>query len=359
MAPPSGQDFAPPFHPMTYLQCQSRIVAFALTLAVAAISLMLAGCGGLNRKACPLPPGVRPLAASHADRGPTWTAGDGRTFPVTIWKNRGVRPKAAVVVIPGWDAALGDYANIGGALAKEGMAVYGMELRWQRWDPVVPERGDPADWHRWVTDAREFIEWVRRREPRLPVIVHGHSFGSMVAMQAAAEMPPSEEPLAGLIVHSPGFPFMQRQPSWLVGSLHALTAVRLPHLWIMKKRGVRLSDDRLWNCRWMNSDDRLMEGYKGRYLLEAYALGQEVRKSSRTLDLPILALAGDRDTLVAPDGPQMAAYLAYLQRELAGGNAESKIIHGQFHVLNQGSSQNAVLNAIRRWVWRTAAATPQ
>ena len=326
-----------------------------LRAALTALASTLSACGGLNRKACPLPTGLAPLPPSHAAGGPAWTARDGHSFPVTIWKNSGYRSEAAVILIPGWDAALADYANIGQALAAEGAAVYGTEMRWQRWDPVAAKRGDPRDWHRWVADVGEFIHWVRQREPDRPLIVHGHSFGAMVAMQATAEMAERERP-AGLIVHSPGFPFMQKQPAPLVGALHVLSSVRLPHLWIMKKRGVRLCDDAVWDCRWMNSDDRLLEGYKGRFLLEAYALGQAVRKSSRTLNLPILALAGDRDSLVAPDDNRMLAYKRYLCCELAGGRAELKVFPGQFHVLNRGSSERETLRAMRRWVRQFADA---
>jgi alpha-beta hydrolase superfamily lysophospholipase len=108
-------------------------------------------------------------------------------------------------------------------------------------------------------------------------------------------------------------PFVRKQQETLKWSaLGLISRVRVPHLLGMKLLGVGPSGDPGYNARWRASQDRVAEGYRGRYFIEASSLGHEVWRNAKNLQVPLLALEGGKDNVVAPepaDKRDMAGWL--------------------------------------------------
>lgn len=235
-----------------------------------------------------------------------------------------------MILVPGWDGTMADYAFLAEHLAAHGYIVYGSEQRTGAYDPERRRHGNPDSWKAWVGDLQEFTDFVRRKHPGLAVFYHGHSFGTLVAMRVAAEAAKKPD---GLILQSVAMPLLIEKESALKGALiGALAWVRVPHLRLAGQLA-KPTGDSLLNCRWLNSKDRVAEGYKVRYFLEAAKLGHLARQSSKALAMPLLALEGSMDDVVAPKPADKVAYDFYLRHELANGRAEVITYRDGYHTM--------------------------
>ncbi len=300
-----------------------------LALGIAVCSL---GCTAINRPSCRLPCGVSPAEPAHRKPyGPQpWQSTDA-AFPYSVWAPKNARPvKAVVILAPGWDGTMRDYAALAEHLAAHGYVVYGSEQRSGVYDPKKGRRGNPRAWHEWVRDLQGFTAFVRRKHPGLPLFYHGHSFGTLVATQTASEA--TQKP-AGLILQSMAMPLLIEKESAAKGALiGAFAWLRVPHLRLAGEVAKPTGDEVL-NCQWLHSRDRVAEGYKVRYFLQAAKLGHQARLSSRALHLPVLALEGEQDSVVAPKPGDKQAYDQYLRHELRGGRAEVIAYRHGYHTM--------------------------
>ena len=313
-------------------------------------ALLLAACASDNQPKCQLPAGVKPFPKCHTNPAKhEWCATSGVRLPYMLalpgGKSRGV-----VILVPGWDSVTGDYAPITRDLVRHGYAVYGSENRTFAYGPPNLQ-GTARDWHPWVEDVKAFSRFVQARHPGVPVFWHGHSFGAVEVLQAAAEAAGGDTP-AGIIVHSPGFALMPERKNFLRGVLYgSVVWATFPQVSQAEKKNLLPTTDCLWNCRWLHSDDRLRQGYKVRFLITSADMGILARHTSRTLRLPVLAMRGGKDRL-AINGvdSQRSAYDGYMTHELAGGRAEQFYREEGGHMLTEGSTQQEALRAITRWL---------
>ncbi|MEO6741632.1 MAG: alpha/beta hydrolase [Chthoniobacteraceae bacterium] len=278
-----------------------------------------------------------------------WPAMGGVMLPYMLALPAG-KPRGVVLLVPGWDSVTGDYAPITRELVRHGYAVYGSENRTFAYGPPDMQ-GTARDWHPWVEDVKAFSRFVKARHPGVPVFWHGHSFGAVEVLQAAAEASGSAAP-AGIIVHSPGFALMPERKNFLRGVLYGSVAwATFPQVSQAEKKSLLPTLDELWNCRWLHSDDRLRQGYKVRFLITSTDMGIAARPTSRTLTLPVLAMRGGKDRLaINGDESQRSEYDGYMTHELAGGRAEQFYRAEGGHMLHEGSTQRAALRAITCWL---------
>ncbi len=304
------------------------------------------GCTALNHPSCRLPEGIWPLPPAHEKpyRPAPWGSGD-QAFPYSVWTPKAPRPvQAVVILIPGWDGTMTDYAVLAEHLAAHGYAVYGSEQRAGVYDPEAKRRGNPQHWHEWVRDLQEFTTFAARKHPGLPVFYHAHSFGTLVAAETAAEPVGTRRP-DGIILQSMAMPLLIEKESALKGAIiGALACVRVPQLAIMESANLGPTGDPVLNCQWMQSKDRLAEGYKVRYFLEAAKLGHRVWETSEKLTLPVLALEGEQDNVVAPKPADKWAYDQFLRYRLRGGRAEVIRYHGGYHTMTIVRTGNPALD---------------
>lgn len=295
-------------------------------LAAAAI-ISLSGCAVINRPTCELPANVAPLPAAHTKpyEPEPWKSFDGSRFPYSVWKAHGEKARAVVILSPGWDGTMLDYTPLAEYLARAGFTVYGSEERTGVYDPSWWRRGNPSNWEDWVRDFQSFTNFVAAREPGLPLFYHGHSFGTLVVLQTAAQS--RQDHLArvprGIIIQSLAMPFLieKENPALQAGLFATIGGVRFPQLTLMELLKSGPTGDKVLNCQWERSPDRLARGYEGRYFLEAARLGHQARVNAGRRGPPVLALEGCKDEVVAPKPDQKVAYHEFLTQTLRSGHA--------------------------------------
>ncbi len=304
-----------------------------------------------NSPCCTLPCGVEPFPPCHASPPQhVWRSFDGTELPFTFaLPDTGV-PKGIVLIVPGTDSVTSDYASVIEEVLRHGYGVYGCENRTFRYGPEH-SRGDARNWQPWVEDLRGFSRFVHQRHPGVPIFWHGHSFGGVQILQTAADSEAEDLP-AGLIVHSPGFGLMFRQATFLRGLSYGIFAwLRVPWTRLIEVADLPMSDDPVFDCRWKHSDDRVREGIKVRYFIQAANMGIAARNSSPHLKLPVLALWGGRDRQGLGGNEKLRAeYNHYMQHELAGGRAALFYREQALHLLTEGSTKQDALTAIIGWL---------
>lgn len=308
---------------------------------------------GPNSSQCKLPPGVAPLPPCHKPGDPTWQTFDGTKLPyVEVTPPLGAE-KAVVIVVPGWDAVTGDYLHLMEGLAAKGYCVCASENRAERYDPVEARRGEAVPWHDWVADLTAFTEWVAKRHPGKPIFYHGHSFGTLIVIEAEAEAEKraTGPHVQGVILHSPAFPMLDKDPlapSVTIGRL--LSFVRIDQVSWSEAQHVGPVGDEVDNCRWFESSDRLKKGYSLGFLIKTVELGHAARRSSHDLRVPVMAMEGLRDRVVAPVPRVRKEYHDYLTQELCGGHATVKVYPEGFHLITEGASRNQAMADVVAWM---------
>lgn len=266
--------------------------------------------------------------------------------------------------MPGWDGTIADYRVLAEHLRAHGYAVYGSEQATGVHDPVAKRRGHPRHWPEWVRDLQDFTSFVAQRHPRLPLFYHGHSFGTLVAAQTTAAAKVAHRP-AGLILQSVAMPFLIERESALADVfMGAASWMRVPHLALIEATGRGPTGDATLNCQWLRSEDRLRIGYKVGYFHEAAKLGHQVWQTSQKLTLPVLALEGERDNVVAPKPADKARYHRFLSERLRGGQADVLPYPDGYHTMTITPTGNPALNRttekvlrdITHWLDRQTAA---
>ena len=119
--------------------------------------------------------------------------------PYLSWLPGKRKARVAMLCIHGFSLHKGCFEAFGQAMAKEGIAVYAMDLRGFG---ELKDKGDNTelDFDGCLADIKGMLELIHKRHPDLPVIILGESMGGAVALRATALYP---DLLSGLIAAVP------------------------------------------------------------------------------------------------------------------------------------------------------------
>lgn len=321
-------------------------------------TLLLAGCA--NHVTCT--PLDLAQARCHEPNATRWPSSDGKSLPaIAEMPPYGTRIKGVVILVPGMDGTLCDYRSLTHALVQHGYAVHGFEHRTMKYDPVESAQGTARDWQTWVRDLQKFTGDVRRQHPGVPLYVHGHSFGAVVALQALAEDSRDATKRAlspdGVILQSPAYALLPAQNPWLTNAmLWPFGWMRIPQLALMESKKLEMTSSKEWNCAWMRSEDRVAKGYTLGWFRQVWKMGHKARAFSETGQLPpTLVLRGEKDFIALGGKPGQflaqkpegyAAYVGHLGRK---PNAEKNYEEGR-HLLTEGPGRQRVIRDIVAWL---------
>jgi alpha-beta hydrolase superfamily lysophospholipase len=114
------------------------------------------------------------------------SAADGLRISVSAWMPP-VQPRAIVLLAHGAAEHAARYARFAGALNQAGYGLHAPDHRGHGRSAVVPGVFAEADgWNRAVADLQQLAMLLRARHPRLPLVLMGHSMGSLMVQQYLA-----------------------------------------------------------------------------------------------------------------------------------------------------------------------------
>lgn len=115
--------------------------------------------------------------------------------------------RTVVALLHGFAEHAGRYSHVVKAWAERGIATLAMNLRGH--GKSEGARGACLTFSEYLDDARELVEFVRRRLPDAPRFLYGHSFGGLVATSLLLDKP---APWRGLLLTSPNFRIAMKVP---------------------------------------------------------------------------------------------------------------------------------------------------
>jgi acylglycerol lipase len=274
--------------------------------------------------------------------GPTIIAGDGwlestgglRIF-FRSWRP-GVPPRAALVIVPGFNAHSAYYTWTAGQLVADGLAVYAVDLRGR--GKSDGERFYVETFDDYVSDVANCVSLVRSREPGVPVFVLGHSAGGVVACLFVLA---HQAELAGFVCES--FAYQLPAPDVALAVFKGLSHVA-PHARILHLKNEDFSRDPK-AVEAMNADPLVAHETQPTRTLAAMVRADERLKNEFSMvTLPLLILHGTADNAARPGGSQ------FFFETAGSSDKELKLYEGHAHDLLNDIGKDEVIADIRHWI---------
>ena len=253
-------------------------------------------------------------------------------------------PRAAFVLVHGVGEHSGRYANLVEPLAAAGYAVFTYDQRGHGLSPGPRVHVDR--WSQYRDDLAAFFGLVAEQAPGLPVVLYGHSMGSLVVLDYVIDQP---EGLAGLIVSGVALQPAGVGKAWQVVAAKMLTHVR-PQLSLdLHIRPDALTRDPTALASAL-ADPALTPKATVRWGTEGLATVTMVRERLGEITIPLLVLHGGDDPLNRPAGAQE------LVDSVSSTDATLTVYSGVRHEPHNDLGHERVATDVIAWLDRVTAA---
>ena len=253
------------------------------------------------------------------------------------------KPRAVVIIVPGFNAHSGYYAWVAEQFVATGLAVYAVDLRGR--GNSDGERFYVDNFEDYVSDVEAVVNVARSRESGLPFFLLGHSAGGVVSCLYTLDHQPD---LAGLICES--FAHELPAPDFALAVFKGLGHLA-PHAHILHLPNERFSrDPKVVEA--MNQDPLIAhETQPTRTMAALVRADERLKKEFPLITLPVLILHGSDDKNTKPDGSQHFYDMA--------GSADKtlKLYEGGFHDLLNDLDKRVVMQDIQDWIGARLPAT--
>ncbi len=245
-------------------------------------------------------------------------------------------PRAAIVIVPGFNSHSAYYAWTAQELVADRLAVYALDLRGR--GKSDGERFYVETFNDYVSDVSRCVALVKSREPGVPLYLLGHSAGGVVACLFALD---HQAVLAGLVCES--FAHQLPAPDFALAVFKGLSHLA-PHAHILHLKNEDFSRDPQAVAA-MNADPLIAhETQPTRTLAAMVRADERLKEEFPRLTLPVLILHGSADKATRPSGSQ-------LFYDTAGSKDKTlKLYEGHVHDLLNDLGKEAVMADIRVWM---------
>ena len=247
-----------------------------------------------------------------------------------------VPPRAAVVIVPGFNAHSAYYAWAAQQLVADRVAVYALDLRGR--GKSDGERFYVETFDDYVSDVWNAVVLVKSREHGVPRYLLGHSAGGGVACLFALD---HQAELAGLVCES--FAHQLPAPDFALAVFKGLSHVA-PHAHILHLKNEDFSRDPQAVAA-MNADPLIAhETQPTRTLAAMVRADERLKKEFPLLTLPLLILHGTADKATRPSGSQ------FFYDTVGSKDKTLKLYDRHVHDLLNDLGKDAVMADITAWI---------
>jgi len=253
-------------------------------------------------------------------------------------------PRAAVVIVHGVGEHSGRYGNLVEPLVEDGYAVYAYDQRGHGLSPGPRVHIDR--WAQYRDDLARFLGLVAEREPGRPVVLYGHSMGSLVVLDYLLEQPSGlVGAIVGAVISAVALRPVGIGKPWQVPVAHVLSRVT-PQLTL----DLAIAPDSLSRdpqaLQALAADPLVTSRATVRWGTESLAVVDRIRKGMATISVPLLVLHGGDDPLNEPEGAQE------LVDAVAGSQTTLVLYPGVRHEPHNDLGHERVAADIRDWLAR-------
>src|SRR6266853_4373416 len=245
-------------------------------------------------------------------------------------------PRAAIVIVPGFNSHSAYYAWTAQELVSDRLAVYALDLRGR--GKSDGERFYIETFDDYVSDVSHCVALVRSREPGVPLYLLGHSAGGVVACLFALD---HQAELAGLVCES--FAHQLPAPDFALAVFKGLSHLA-PHAHVLHLKNEDFSRDPEAVAA-MNADPLIAHETQPTQTVAAMVHADErLKRDFPLITLPVLILHGTLDKNTRPSGSQHFY-------DVAGSTDKTlKLYEGGFHDLLNDIDKEVVIQDIKGWI---------
>jgi acylglycerol lipase len=265
----------------------------------------------------------------------TFTTADGYNIFFRAWRPD-AKPRALVVIAPGFNSHSGYYGWAAEQLAAQGLAVYALDLRGR--GKSDGERFYVNSFGEYENDLAAFVQLAKSREPGLATFLLGHSAGGVVSCIYTLD---HQAELAGLICES--FAFQVPAPDFALNVLKGLSHLA-PHAHVLHLANKDFSRDPAAVAR-MDADPLIAhETQPTKTVAEMVRADERLKQSFAQITLPLLILHGTADKATKPSGSQMFY-------DQAGAKDKKLFLYdGHYHDMLNDVGKEEVMADIKTWI---------
>jgi acylglycerol lipase len=251
------------------------------------------------------------------------------------WRPEGTA-RAAIMVVPGFNAHSGSYEWVAEQFVAKNLAVYAADLHGRGISDG--ERFYVEAFEDYVHDVEAVMAIVKTREPGLPIFMLGHSAGGVVACLYTLDHPTD---LVGLISES--FAHELPAPDFALAIFKGLSHIA-PHAHVLHLPNESFSRDPAV-VEAMNNDPLIANETQPTQTMAAMVRADErLKKEFPLITLPVLILHDTADKNTKPSGSQHFY-------EMAGSTDKTlKLYEGGFHDLLNDVDKEVVMVDINQWM---------
>jgi acylglycerol lipase len=246
------------------------------------------------------------------------------------------KPRASIVIVPGFNAHSGYYAWVSKQFVAVGLAVYAVDLRGR--GNSDGERFSVENFEDYVSDIEAVVKVVRSRESGVPLFLLGHSAGGVVSCLYTLA---HQTEMAGLICES--FAHELPAPDFVLAVFKGLGHLT-PHAHVLHLPNEAFSRDPN-AVKVMNEDPLIAHETQPAQTIAALVRADErLKKEFPLITLPILILHGTLDKAAKPSGSQ------HLYDRVGSVDKTLKLYDGGFHDLLNDIDKRVVIEDIQAWI---------
>lgn len=260
---------------------------------------------------------------------------DGNGIFVRSWRPP-ARPRAVIVIVPGFNSHSGYYAWAADQLVDSGLAVYALDLRGR--GKSDGERFYIDSMNQYLGDVAAVMKLVKEREQGLPIFLFGHSAGGVISSVYTLD---HQAELAGLICEN--FAFKVPAPDFALAIIKGLSYIA-PRLRVVRLKNEHFSRDPSVVQR-MDQDPLIAgEVQPAKTIAELVRATERLTKEFPRVTLPVMILHGTRDKVTMPSGSQ------FFYDTASSTDKTLKLYEGHFHDLLQDDDNEVVMRDIKGWI---------
>lgn len=304
----------------------------------------------VNTSAKSLPGDSEDEWGSKTLRIPTALAAD-NTPSISWLPPDGVQTRVALLCIHGFSLHKGCYAAFGKTMAKDGIAVYALDMRGFGESKMTGKHTE-LDFDGSLADIKAMLLQIRKTHPGIPVVILGESMGGAVALHATAYYP---ELISGLISSVPardrfGMSDEERKVAGKAGLQVLFGGYRKPMTNVAMAAVHKISQKEEVRSEW-TTDPLMRTSFSPKEFVQLDGfMSKNLQAAGLVKNTPVLFIQGTNDKLIRPAGTWK------LFERLGTPNRQLVLSKNSEHLIfEEGQYRADDLKFVRSWIDKNIA----
>ncbi len=189
-------------------------------------------------------------------------------------------------------------------------------------------------------DLKTVIKYTRKRFPKIPVILFGHSMGGQIVLSYAMS---KGVKVQGIITSSPWLKLENPPASWLIKLVKIVSRIMPSFTASTGIKANRLTSGA--STKSTKTDPLMHKKISVKLFTDLLENGENILRNKHRLNVPLLMMYGDADRLSS-----YRAGKSFAQN--AGKYTEFKLWKGMYHDLYNDTGNEAVFQYVMNWISR-------